>query len=221
GRGSPPATAAGGRGRPPPTGRHLRRVGTLPWRHATRARAAMIGTMPPSTPLADEIMDRLSRSFEGARDPQRAVPMAAYMRDQFPFLGIPGPTQKMLTRSVLAGLGRPSEADLRAVALACWQRPEREYQYFACGWLRRHARTCGAEVMDTAPKPSGTTSCGEPVETLADHVVGTRVSRRPQVVAVTDAWIRDPARWPIRSATLPRLTYQVAADADRLFRYCA
>ncbi len=181
----------------------------------------MIGTMPPSTPLADEIMDRLSRSFEGARDPQRAVPMAAYMRDQFPFLGIPGPTQKMLTRSVLAGLGRPSEADLRAVALACWQRPEREYQYFACGWLRRHARTCGAEFMDTARELIVTKSWWDTVDTLAVHVVGTLVSRRPQLVAVTDAWIRDPDRWLIRSAILHQLTYQEATDADRLFRYCA
>src|SRR5690606_21630326 len=181
----------------------------------------MIGTMPPSTPLADEIMDRLSRSFEGARDPQRAVPMAAYMRDQFPFLGIPGPTQKVLTREVLAGVGRPCEADLRAVALACWQRPEREYQYFACAWLRRHARACDAGFIDTARQLIVTKSWWAKRHTLAAHRVGTLVARHPHLVAVIDTWIREPDRWLIRSAILHQLTYREATDASRLFRYCA
>ena len=75
-----------------------------------------------------------------AGDPERAVAMAAYMRDRYPFLGILAPAQKLLAREVLAGLDRPTEADLRAVTTHCWRMPEREYQYFACGLLRRHAR---------------------------------------------------------------------------------
>ncbi len=102
------------------------------------------------TPLARAVLERLVRTYGAAADPERAVAMRAYMRDQFPFLGIPGPLQKTLTRDVLAGLARPAESDLRAVALGCWDLPEREYQYFACGWLRRHAKVCSAGFIDTA-----------------------------------------------------------------------
>jgi 3-methyladenine DNA glycosylase AlkD len=176
--------------------------------------------MPQATPLAGEIMDRLTRAFEGAQDPGRAGPMAAYMRGQFPFLGIPGPTQKALTREVLAGLGRPAEADLAAVALACWACPEREYQYFACGWLRRHARACGEAFIDTARHLIVTKSWWDTVDSLAAHLVGALVSQHPGLVAQTDAWLRDDDRWLVRTAILHQLTYKEATDAPRLFRYC-
>lgn len=180
----------------------------------------MIYPMPQSTTLADEVMDRLSRAFEGARDPDRAGPMAAYLRDQFPFLGIPRPTQQALTREVLAELGRPTEPDLVAVARACWARPEREYQYFACTWLRRHARGCSADLMDTAWYLIVTKSWWDTVDALAAHLVGPLVARHPRLVSTTDAWLTDADRWLVRAAILHQLTFKEATDAKRLFRYC-
>jgi len=180
----------------------------------------MIGSMPLSTPLADEIMDRLSRAYGAARNPDRAAPMAAYMRDQFQFLGIPSPTQKALTREVLAGLGRPTEADLAAVARACWQRSEREYQYFACGWLRRHARCCSPEFLATARYLIVTRSWWDTVDALAAHLVGPLVSLHPQLVTSIDGWLAEPDRWLVRTAILHQLTFKEATDAGRLFRYC-
>lgn len=180
----------------------------------------MIGSMPQSTPLADEIMDRLSRAYEAARDPDRAAPMAAYMRDQFRFLGIPGPAQKALTREVLAGLGRPTEPDLAAVARACWRLPEREYKYFACGLLRRHARGCGPGFIDTARHLVVTHSWWDTVDALAAHLVGPLVGQHPELVAVTDTWLTDSDRWLVRTAILHQLTCKEATDPGRLFRYC-
>jgi 3-methyladenine DNA glycosylase AlkD len=194
-------------------------VVTLPSPLLTRD--GMICIMPQSTPLADEIMDRLSRVYEDARDPDRAAQMAAYMRDQFPFLGIPGPAQRTLTREVLSGLGRPREEDLAAVALACWERAQREYQYFACGWLRRHARACGPGFIDLARHLIVTRSWWDTVDTLAAHLVGTLVAQHPELVATTDAWLTDDDRWLVRAALLHQLTCKEATDAKRLFRYCA
>jgi 3-methyladenine DNA glycosylase AlkD len=181
----------------------------------------MICSMPESTPLADEIMGRLSRAFDRARDPERAAPMAAYMRDQFPFLGIPTPTREALTREVLAGVGRPSEPDLAAVALACWERTEREYQYFACGFLRRHARACGAGFIGVARHLIVSKSWWDTVDTLAAHLVGPLVLAHPELVDITDAWLIADDRWLVRTAILHQLTFKEATDAKRLFRYCA
>jgi 3-methyladenine DNA glycosylase AlkD len=181
----------------------------------------MIYTMPSSTALATEIMDRLSMAYERARDPERAAPMAAYMRDQFPFLGIPSPVQKAIYREVVTGLPRPDEADLAALALACWQRPEREYQYFACAWLRRHARVCSEEFMPTARHLIVTKSWWDTVDALAAHLVGPLVAHYRQLVTVTDAWLTDENVWLVRAAILHQLTYKEATDAARLFRYCS
>jgi 3-methyladenine DNA glycosylase AlkD len=166
-------------------------------------------------------MERISHAYDRARDLRRAVPMAAYMRGQFPFLGIPAPQQKTLTRQALAGLARPGQADLAAVVLACWQRPEREYRYFGCSLLRRHVRVCDQDFLATARHLIVTGSWWDTVDALAAHVVGPLVARFPALVASLDAWLAEDDRWLVRAAILHQLTFKEATDAARLFRYCA
>ena len=176
-----------------------------------------MGTPPP---LADTIMTRLRAVYGAAHDPARAAAMSAYMRDQFAFLGLPAPAQKALARDVLAGLPRPTEADLGAVALACWELPEREYQYFACGLLRRHARACSAGFLGTAARLITTKPWWDTVDALAAHLVGPLVAGHPALVRSMDAWIRGDDLWLLRGALLHQLTYRERTDAVRLFDYC-
>lgn len=171
-------------------------------------------------PLAATVLARLVEAYAAAADPVRAVPMARYMRDQFPFLGIPGPVQRTLSRAVLAGLDRPAEDDLRAVALGCWELPQREYQYFACGWLRRHARICSAGFLDTVRHLIVTRSWWDTVDVLASRVVGPLVLRHPELVSTMDDWLAGENLWLTRTALLHQLFYREATDAARLFGYC-
>ena len=71
------------------------------------------------TGLTDEILKRLDATYPPAGDPSRAAGAAAYMRNQFAFLGLTSPRMTALNREVLAGLAAPTEADLVAVAQAC------------------------------------------------------------------------------------------------------
>jgi 3-methyladenine DNA glycosylase AlkD len=171
-------------------------------------------------PLSQTVLDRLVAVYGAARDPDAAAPMRAYMRDQFPFLGIPTTHRRPLSREVLAGLPRPTEDDLRAVALACWDLPEREYQYFACDWLRRHTVVCSPEFLDTARILITTKPWWDTVDALAARVVGPIVARHPATVSAMDAWLADENMWLARTAILHQLTYAERTDADRLFRYC-
>ena len=176
------------------------------------------------TPLprtAAEILTRLPRVYGAAADPERAVAMAAYMRDRYPFLGIPAPAQKLLAREVLAGLDRPAEADLRAVTTHCWRMPEREYQYFACGLLRRHARVLNAGFLHVARFLVTTKPWWDTVDALAAHTVGPLVARHPELLATMDEWAVDEDLWLVRTAILHQLTYKEATDAKRLFHYCS
>jgi 3-methyladenine DNA glycosylase AlkD len=170
-------------------------------------------------PLSAVILDRLTTTYASARDPDRAGPMAAYMRDQFPMLGIAAPAQRLLARDVLAGLSKPSEDDLREVCLACWALPEREYQYFACGLVRRYARFCSAAFLDTAHFMITTRSWWDTVDTLAAHLVGPLVQRHG-LAPTMDAWIDAENLWLVRTALLHQLTYAERTDRARLFRYC-
>ena len=170
--------------------------------------------------MQTEVLARLVPAYRAAADPERAVGTRAYMRDQFPYLGIPTAQRRALSREVLAGQPVPTADDLRAIALACWELPEREYQYFASDLLAQHARRLEPEFLDTVRHLITTKSWWDTVDALASKVVGSVVARYPETVATMDAWLVDENLWVARTAILHQLTYKERTDPARLFRYC-
>jgi 3-methyladenine DNA glycosylase AlkD len=179
-----------------------------------------VGPADVSRPLAEVVLERVVRLFDAARDPERAIQAAAYMRDQFAFLGFAAPTQRALSRTAITGLPKPTEDDLRTVALACWDLEEREYQYFACDWLRTHLAVPGPGFLDTARTLISTKSWWDTVDPLATRFVGGLVKRHPQLAGEMDAWSADRNMWLVRTALLHQLHYGADTDTERLFGYC-
>jgi len=173
------------------------------------------------TDLSDDVVERVTRAFEGARDAEKAPAMKAYMRDQFEFLGIPSPVRVALGRDALVGTGKPTEADLVAVSRSMWTKPEREFQYFAAWYLRRHQQVLTADFMDTARHLITTAPWWDTIDELAQNVVGPLVRRDRTLVATMDAWIEDDDLWLARTAILHQNRWKTDTDAERLFRYCA
>lgn len=184
------------------------------------------------------VIERLTREYEAARDPELAAPMSAYMRDLFPFLGIKSMPRRLLSQRVLDGVEKPDEAQLAEVALACWALPEREYQHFAVDWLRQHAKVLTEAFLPTAQYLITTKSWWDTVDELASDVVGVMVQRHPDLLSTMDAWAHGsdptvgspaaspksallPDLWLARTAILHQLRYKAATGTDRLFRYCA
>ncbi|MEV6925750.1 DNA alkylation repair protein [Dactylosporangium sp. NPDC051485] len=165
------------------------------------------------------MIDRLRQTFGAAADPQRAAPMRAYMREQFPFLGIPSPARAALSRPLLRGPF--SEADLRETARACWALPEREYQYFACDLLRRHAKALTPASMPLLRELVTTKPWWDTVDVLAAHVAGPMVRAHPGLVSTMDEWTREGTdHWLVRTAILHQLRYRESLDFARLSDYC-
>ncbi|HEU5107263.1 MAG TPA: DNA alkylation repair protein [Micromonosporaceae bacterium] len=173
------------------------------------------------TPLAGAVLDRLVTEYGAAADPERAAPMVAYMRDQFPFLGITSVPRRALSRRVLAGLPPPDEADLVDAALACWRLPEREYQLFACDWLVRHAKVLGPGFLPTLRTLVTTKPWWDTVDALASGVGGVIVARHPAARSTMDEWLAGDEMWLIRVALLHQLNFREATDAAWLFAACA
>ena len=172
------------------------------------------------TGYASNVVTRLQGALEPHRDPARAAAMSAYMRDLFPFLGIPSPERSGLQRQALAGMLPASSQDLEEVVLGLWALPEREYQYAACGLLERHAKLLDPTFLPVARQLVQTKSWWDTVDTLASHVVGAIVLKNPQLREEMDRWIEDSDFWVARVAILHQLRYKSATDAKRLFSYC-
>ena len=143
------------------------------------------------------------------------------MRDQFPFLGIPSPRQRALTRQVLAGLPTPTEADLRAVALGLLGAARAGVPVLRLR-LAAPPRRQSARPASSAPPATliTTKSWWDTVDTLAAHLVGPLVTRHPTLVPTMDAWAADDDMWLVRTAILHQLRYRSDTDTERLFGYC-
>lgn len=170
--------------------------------------------------FAAEVVGRLRAAFEPAADPVRAAGETAYMRNQFPFLGLVTAERRRLARLALDGLPAPTEIELAAVGRALWAEPERELQHAGCDYLRAHVPVAGPGFVDVVGELVTARSWWDTVDPLAAHTAGPLVRRHPQLVAVMDEWAGADDIWLARTAILHQLTYRDATDADRLFRYC-
>ncbi len=171
--------------------------------------------------MAEDLLSALDVAFEAKRNPVRAVAMRAYMRDQFEYYGIPAPAQRAIQRDVLAKHPPPTHEDaLKDLVLACWSRPEREWQYFGCSLCARGARAASPRFLTTVRKVITTKSWWDTIDNLASHTTGTLVRRHPSLVRTMDRWIEHPNIWLVRTAILYQLSYGKDTDAVRLFDYC-
>jgi 3-methyladenine DNA glycosylase AlkD len=169
---------------------------------------------------AEDVVARLRSAFEAEADAEWAVGAAAYMRNQFPFLGVRTPARRRLAKTALAGLPTPDEPRLAALARALWRQPQREFQYAGCDLLAKHVRSTGPGFIEVVHELVVTKAWWDTVDALAAHTAGPLVRNHPGLTAVMDDWIRSDDIWVARTAILHQLTYRDDTDGDRLFAYC-
>jgi 3-methyladenine DNA glycosylase AlkD len=179
--------------------------------------------MTSDAPTATELVDRIVHELAVRADPERAGPMRAYMRDQFPYLGVPAPGQKEAWRAATADVPRDlPEAVVVDAALALWSRPGREHCYLACTLVNRHAASARATAALLGPVEALLTT--EPwwdtVDALAVHAVGDLVRRRPALRSEMDRWLHGGHLWLTRSALLHMNRWKAATDRAWLFAAC-
>ncbi|MDR1633365.1 MAG: DNA alkylation repair protein [Bifidobacteriaceae bacterium] len=136
-------------------------------------------------------------TLRAAADPARAAQMSAYMRDQFPFLGISTPERRKLSRGSLRRLGR-QDVDWDFVA-ECWRLPEREFQYLANDYLRGIAAALSPADIPRIRHLVVQKSWWDTVDSL-DMVVGQIALRYPEVNQTLLAWSVDENFWLRRLA---------------------
>jgi 3-methyladenine DNA glycosylase AlkD len=142
--------------------------------------------------------------------------MSAYLRHQFPCLGINHPRLDAL----LQRLPAPEPEVKIDYALACWELPEREYQYAALRRLRSGAGRLSPDRLPDLEKLIVTKSWWDTVDELATNVVGPMVLAHPALVAEMDRWLESENIWLARTAILHQERWKARTDAERLFAYC-
>jgi len=169
----------------------------------------------------EDYVRRLKKVFETHGDPALAVPMARYMKNRFPFLGLKAPQRSTLTREFLRTQGLPPREAIEPVVRALWDLPQREYHYAALDILERFLRRKNNLVAITfLEELIINNSWWDTVDWLATRIVGVLFRKQPALVPKTiPAWMKSQNLWLQRVCLLFQLKYKDATD-ERLLWNC-
>jgi len=155
-------------------------------------------------------MTDILAEFENNADPEQAVSMKAYMRDQFPFLGIPKPKRAVLSKEFLKRAKKDTRPNWSFIT-ECWERDEREYQYLALSYLSVVKGTLTPDDIPRLKQLVVTKSWWDSVDSL-DIIIGEIAQRCPQVTAILLEWSTDANIWLRRIAIDHQLSRKENTD---------
>jgi 3-methyladenine DNA glycosylase AlkD len=163
-------------------------------------------------------LDNIRLSLESSRDEVRAVPMRAYMRDQFAFLGIPAPRRTKLVRAGLLASQALKKPIDEALVLELWGLNEREFQYAACDYLAWQRKKLQAHHLALLERLITEKSWWDSVDSLV-HNVGAISLRFPESHPTLERWAQSENFWLRRAAILHQLGSKTNTDELRLFKF--
>jgi 3-methyladenine DNA glycosylase AlkD len=170
------------------------------------------------TPQA--FVDNLQRTLESQRNSTRAAPMAAYMKDKFPFLGLPRTDLDPLVKPLLKEIKPIVDTKfLHQSVRSLWKLPEREYQYVAISLLYKYTQQASPKTLELIEKLVTQKSWWDTVDSLAT-LVGKLVWQFSEWLETIEKYSVHENFWLRRIALLYQLSYRDKTDSKRLFRYC-
>ncbi len=157
--------------------------------------------------------------FEANRNEELAGPMTAYMKNNFPFLGIKSPLRKELLKKQFTEYALPEPERLFEEVWKLYELPEREYQYAAFALIEKMKKHLTTEDFPALLQLIETNSWWDSVDTIAPHFVGRIVKlNREYGEKVMLQWSLSDNMWTNRSAILHQLKFKQEMNTDLLFK---
>ncbi|EAD5711717.1 DNA alkylation repair protein [Listeria innocua] len=164
-------------------------------------------------------MTTIQTLFRANRSVADARPMEAYMKNQFPFLGIRATERKKLVADFLRENGMPD--DLLRLVVELFAEEERELQYAAIDLLSRYGKKQASEAIEIYEQLVTTKSWWDTVDGLAGTVVSNHFKLYPDLIPIyNEAWINGDNIWLARTAILFQLKYKEETNDELLFANC-
>jgi 3-methyladenine DNA glycosylase AlkD len=165
-----------------------------------------------------EVTRHIQNALEPQRNEARAKTMSAYMRDQFPFLGIPSPMRKKLVKTALLEAGALKKPIDENLVLELWACRGREFQYAVCDYLAWQRKKLEAKHLDLLETIILEKSWWDSIDSLV-HNVGAISIKFPETLPILERWAQTENFWLRRAAILHQLGLKVKTDETRLFKF--
>jgi 3-methyladenine DNA glycosylase AlkD len=165
---------------------------------------------------AQAIVMELEAAYSLHANVQKAEKMAAYMKNNFPFLGIMKTDRAALTKEMLKVCRTASSEITQAGITILWQKPEREYHYFAMEWARSAKAHKWNNAYDLIVLLTEQNQWWDSVDTVAAHLTGPWAKLYPEKALIErEKWLTSPNMWWRRTAIIHQLNHK--KETDTLF----
>jgi len=167
---------------------------------------------------SENYIKQIEAAFNSNRNSDNASKMAAYMRNQFRFLGIKSPERRELLKPFLIKTNRPPIDDLNVVVKHLWQKPEREFQLIAMEIANKYVKEMSPEYFGLFQHMITTKSWWDTVDYIASNLVGGLVKTHPeQGMNQINKWRKSNHLWLVRTCLIFQLKYKDTVDEELLF----
>lgn len=164
----------------------------------------------------------IRQAFIENADSTNAAAMAAYMKGNFPFVGIKTSLRRDIQKEIFLKHKKEIQAEARTVALQLYNLPQREYHYCTIEILIKelHKKFIPNDI-DLIEHMLITHSWWDSVDTIAKYLLGGYLKQYPEsITTVIEKFSGSENMWLNRSAIIFQLGYKKDTDAKLLFSLC-
>lgn len=163
-----------------------------------------------------ELIVDLRARFAAHADPARAPAMQAYMKSALPFLGIPAPLRRRLTREAVAAQPARDAAALAATMRELWRGARCREERYAAVELPRlgrvHPKLVNLELLPLVQQMIVEGAWWDLVDDLSGNVLARLLEHHPrEMKARLRRWAHSDDLWLRRAAMLAQRSVQAAA----------
>ncbi|MBN2236843.1 MAG: DNA alkylation repair protein [Bacteroidales bacterium] len=159
----------------------------------------------------------LDQEFQKNASLQIAIGQKAYMKNLFEFYGINSPLRAQLQKPFLQKPFLPLKSEMIFLVKELWQKPQREYQYFAQELAFKYIQQSEEKDLDLYEFMLIHKSWWDTVDYISVHLVGNYFKKYPQQIeSIIPRWLKSGNKWLHRSALLFQLKYKQELDIDLL-----
>ena len=159
----------------------------------------------------------LEKIYTENANPEYAEGQKAYMKNRFDFLGIKTPLRREISKAFLKKQNLPEKKDSETIIKYFWNKPQREFQYFAQELCFKYAKQYEQKDIKLFEFMITNKSWWDTVDLIASKILGEYFKKFPeQIKKHTDNWLKSGNIWLQRSAVLFQLKYKDKTDFELL-----
>ncbi len=175
----------------------------------------------PDTFTTKELINFVQSRFEELADPEKAGPMASYMKTTMPFYGIQKTERNRVNREIKKRFVPKDRRQYHTIIKALWKLPYREEKYTSIEYAKQSDEFISLESLPVFELMIRQGQWWDFVDDIAIKLVGRVLYKdRKKMKPILDRWIVDDDLWIRRTAIISQIHHKKETDQEQLFRYC-